>query len=137
MKESSASLLPIIMVTGHTERRRIEAARDAGVTELLAKPITAAGLFQRIEEIVHRPRPFVRTANYFGPCRRRRANRQPSTGPWRQGDDAMEDRIDLDVTRYASGSCRQERIKTGQGEGPLIPLVNEKPMARGAGFTAL
>ena len=30
------------MITGHTEKHRVEAARDAGVTEFLAKPITAA-----------------------------------------------------------------------------------------------
>ena len=67
-------VLPIIMVTGYTERRRVEAARDAGVTEILCKPVTPAGLFQRIEEIVLRPRPFVRTSTYCGPCRRRRNN---------------------------------------------------------------
>jgi two-component system chemotaxis response regulator CheY len=82
----AVSLLPIVMVTGHTERRRIEAARDAGITEILAKPITASGLFQRIEEIVLRPRPFVGSANYVGPCRRRHAN-PDHTGPWRRQDD--------------------------------------------------
>jgi len=74
------------MVTGHTERHHIEAARDAGVNEILAKPITVAGLTQRIEEIVLRPRPFLRTASYIGPCRRRRANPH-FAGPWRRKDD--------------------------------------------------
>src|SRR5450432_3766991 len=40
-------VVPIIMLTGYTERRRVEAARDAGVTEILAKPVTPAGIFQR------------------------------------------------------------------------------------------
>ena len=79
-------VLPIIMVTGYTERRRVEAARDAGVSEILAKPVTPAGLFQRIEEIVLRPRPFVRTSNYCGPSRRRH-NNPDYTGPWRRKDD--------------------------------------------------
>ena len=81
------SILPIIMVTGYTERRRVEAARDAGVTEILAKPVTPAGLFQRIEEIVLRPRPFVRTSTYAGPCRRRH-NKPDYAGPWRRKDDS-------------------------------------------------
>ena len=80
------SILPIIMVTGYTERRRIEAARDAGVTEILAKPVTAAGLFQRIEEIVLRPRSIVRTSTYHGPCRRRH-NKPDYAGPWRRKED--------------------------------------------------
>jgi len=80
---------PIIMVTGHTERQRIHAARDAGVTEILAKPITTAGLYHRIDEIVHRPRPFVRAPNYCGPCRRRHSN--PNfTGPWRRKSDQAD-----------------------------------------------
>jgi CheY-like chemotaxis protein len=67
-------LIPIIMVTGHTERSHIEAARDHGVNEILAKPVTVAGLCHRIDEIVHRPRAYVRAKSYFGPDRRRRRN---------------------------------------------------------------
>jgi len=80
-------VVPIIMLTGYTERRRVEAARDAGVTEILAKPVTPSGLFQRIEEIVLRPRPFVRTPHYCGPCRRRHTN-PDHMGPWRRKEDA-------------------------------------------------
>lgn len=90
LPDESECVIPIIMVTGHTERRRIEAARDAGVTEILAKPITAAGLFQRIEEIVLRPRPFVRSPEYCGPCRRRQS-KADYAGPWRRKTDAQAD----------------------------------------------
>ena len=64
--------LPIIMVTGYTERERVMRARDMGVTEFLAKPVSAQTLAQRIEELIERPRPYVRTREYFGPCRRRK-----------------------------------------------------------------
>lgn len=77
---------PIVMVTGHTERQYIERERDAGVNEILAKPITVGGLTNRIEEIVLRPRPFVRTPVYIGPCRRRRYNPNYA-GPWRRKED--------------------------------------------------
>ena len=78
--------LPVIMVSGHTERTRILAARDAGVTEFVAKPITAKNLLLRIMEIVDRPRPFVRGEGYFGPDRRRR-NDAFYVGPWRREED--------------------------------------------------
>jgi CheY-like chemotaxis protein len=65
-------LIPIIMVTGHTEKHRVETARDLGVNEILAKPVTTAGLMQRIEQIIFHPRPYVRTKSFFGPDRRRR-----------------------------------------------------------------
>ena len=97
LPEESLCIVPIIMVTGHTELRRIQAARDAGVTEVLAKPITAGALFQRIDEIVHRPRPFIRNPDYCGPCRRRR--RDPSyLGPWRRSSDAnMSEMVAIDI----------------------------------------
>jgi DNA-binding response OmpR family regulator len=64
----------IIMLTGHSEKKRVVAARDAGVTEFLAKPISAKALYQRIMNIVVNPRPFIKTRTYFGPDRRRNVN---------------------------------------------------------------
>lgn len=73
----------IIMMTGHTERHRVTAARDAGVTEILVKPISAKALHARIVNIVANPRDFIKTATYFGPDRRRSIN--PNyTGPERR-----------------------------------------------------
>lgn len=66
-RDSPNPYVPIIMLTGHTEMHRVAAARDAGVHEFLAKPISAKSLFLRIKSIIDKPRPFVRTSNYFGP----------------------------------------------------------------------
>jgi two-component system, chemotaxis family, chemotaxis protein CheY len=85
-EHSPNPFVPIIMITGHTEKYRVQAARDAGVTEFLAKPITAHNLFSRIAEIVERPRAFVRCDNYFGPDRRRH-QADDYAGPWRRQND--------------------------------------------------
>lgn len=69
--------LPIIMMTGHTERENIEAARDSGVTEFLAKPFTAKSLYTRLSSLIDQPRPFIKTRDYFGPDRRRRLDEEP------------------------------------------------------------
>ena len=71
--------LPIIMMTGFSDRGRIYEARDAGVTEILAKPITASGLLNRVDSVIMRPRPFIRTEGYFGPCRRRKEGEAPDS----------------------------------------------------------
>ncbi len=89
-RDSPNPYIPIIMVTGHTERHRVEAARDVGVTEVLAKPITAGSLFQRIGEIIDRPRAFVKAADYFGPDRRRHAIADYA-GPFRRREDFEND----------------------------------------------
>jgi CheY-like chemotaxis protein len=88
-EHSPNPFVPIIMITGHTEKSRVEAARDAGVTEFLAKPVTAHNLFARIAEIVERPRAFVRCETYFGPDRRRRQI-EDYTGPWRRKEDFQD-----------------------------------------------
>ncbi len=63
--------LPIIMLTGHSERRRAEMARDMGVTEFLCKPVTANTIVGRLNTLIMNPRPFVFSDSYFGPDRRR------------------------------------------------------------------
>jgi DNA-binding response OmpR family regulator len=66
--------VPIIMLTGHSDKKRVMIARDAGITEFLTKPISAKSLYERILNVVLRPRPFVKTKTYFGPDRRRNVN---------------------------------------------------------------
>jgi CheY-like chemotaxis protein len=79
----------IIMLTGHSEKNRVTSARDAGITEFLAKPISAKGLYQRIMNVVANPRPFIKTKTYFGPDRRR-SNAQGYAGPERRKDGKAE-----------------------------------------------
>jgi CheY-like chemotaxis protein len=69
--DSANPYVPIIMLTGHSEKRRVLMARDAGITEFLAKPVSAKSLYHRIFNVVARPRPFIKAAGYFGPDRRR------------------------------------------------------------------
>lgn len=69
--DSPNPYIPIILLTGHTEKHRITEARDAGINEFLAKPISAKRLYQRIINVIEKPRTFVKTDTYFGPDRRR------------------------------------------------------------------
>ena len=64
--------VPIIMMTANTEERHVFEARDAGMTEFVAKPFSASLIYRRIATVIHRPRPFVRCTDFFGPDRRRR-----------------------------------------------------------------
>ena len=81
---------PIIMLTAHTERSIVVAARDAGIDEILAKPISAKALMQRLHAVTHERRGFVRTADYIGPDRRRRLQ-AGYFGPKRRESDAYGD----------------------------------------------
>lgn len=68
--ESPNRFLPIIMASAYSEPDRVIAARDAGVNEFLAKPLSVSGVYRRVMSVIERPRPFVRAAGYFGPARR-------------------------------------------------------------------
>jgi hypothetical protein len=64
----------VIMLTGHSEKKCMTDARDAGVTEFIVKPISAKGLYQRIINVVANSRPLIQTKTYFGTDRRRNVN---------------------------------------------------------------
>lgn len=63
--------VPVILMTGFSEKKRVFEARDAGVTEFLVKPFNARDLYRRLVQIIERPRQFVRSDDFFGPDRRR------------------------------------------------------------------
>ncbi|HTQ15010.1 MAG TPA: response regulator [Rhizomicrobium sp.] len=79
--------VPIVMLTGYTQVDHVRAARDAGVNEFLAKPVSARAILTRLTAVIENPRPFVRTKAYFGPCRRRRGADE-YRGPERRAEQA-------------------------------------------------
>ncbi len=70
--------IPVLLISAYTMRSWIFAARDAGIDEIIAKPLTVKSIIGRIKEVVENRRPFVETAKYFGPDRRRRAGHPPT-----------------------------------------------------------
>jgi len=85
--DSPNKMIPIIVVTGHSTLKAVHDARTIGANEFLAKPITARGVIERINQVIEHARPFVRTETYFGPDRRRRADPE-FKGPGRRETDA-------------------------------------------------
>ncbi len=69
--DSPNPFVPIIFLTSYSDKRHVIEARDAGVTEFLAKPVSAKAIYSRMMSIINKPRPFIRSKQYFGPCRRR------------------------------------------------------------------
>lgn len=84
---SANPYLPIIMMTGHSEKSRVVEARDAGVTEFVVKPLTAKALLERINAVIFKPRPYIKTDGYFGPDRRRTPAGANYKGPRRRSGD--------------------------------------------------
>ncbi len=70
--ESPNPFVPFVFVTANTSIDSVKMARDAGMSEFLAKPFTAEKIYARICHVIERQRLFIRTPDYFGPDRRRR-----------------------------------------------------------------
>jgi DNA-binding response OmpR family regulator len=70
--QSPNPFVPVIILTGPTTQEHVRQARDAGANEFIAKPVSVKTMMSRLASVIEHPRPFVRTSQYFGPCRRRR-----------------------------------------------------------------
>ncbi len=69
--DSPNPFVPVVVCTANTELHHICTARDTGMTEYLAKPVSARTIYSRICALVENHRPFIRISEFFGPDRRR------------------------------------------------------------------
>ncbi|MGQ0533998.1 MAG: response regulator [Caulobacteraceae bacterium] len=104
-QESPNPYIPILMLTAHTETSRVTAARDAGVSGFVKKPISARLLFDRISSVLTDMRLFVRSPEFVGPDRRR--GQDPTyAGPFRretdQGATQKSETVDVDDVRWSA-----------------------------------
>jgi CheY-like chemotaxis protein len=83
--------MPITLVSGHVDRRVLEAAVKAGVDDVLVKPLSPATLYRHISRLLRHPVPYVRgPEGYFGPDLRSARNRPAAADPVAGGPAHME-----------------------------------------------
>ena len=73
--------VPIIMLTGHSERSRVVEALRLGVNEYLLKPVSSVALLARIVSILSKPRKMMQQGDYYGPEPRKAATYKPEIDP--------------------------------------------------------
>ena len=88
-EDSPNPYLPILMVTGYAEPDVVIGARDAGVNEFIAKPVSVETVAGRLSLMIQSSRPFVKSGDYFGPDRRRRKT-PPADCPKRRSTDVRD-----------------------------------------------
>lgn len=102
-RHSPNPYVPILMLTAHTEASRVAAARDAGVSGFVKKPISARVLFERINFALTDMRMIIRSQDFIGPDRRH-GHLADYAGPFRRESDgsgrAPLDTIDVDDARW-------------------------------------
>jgi CheY-like chemotaxis protein len=73
--------VPVIMLTGHSERSRVIEAMRLGVNEYLLKPVSSVALLARIVSILSKPRKMMKQGDYYGPEPRAKAAYRPDADP--------------------------------------------------------
>jgi len=87
----------------------LDAAQASGVDEMLVRPFTAQAMHVRIKAVMERPRPFIDSSVYVGPCRRRRMV-EDYAGPLRRFVDPTDEMPnaspwELEPNRVAVRKC--------------------------------
>ncbi len=67
--DSPNPFVPVVVITANTELHHVLEARDNGMTEFLAKPVSAKQVYTRICNVIENHRPFIRAGGFFGPDR--------------------------------------------------------------------
>jgi len=102
-QESPNQEVPVIMVTSYTEKSKIYEARDAGMTEFLAQPVSAKTIYEHICKIIENPRDFIRSKAYTGPDRR--WHKEEHEGKDRRNGDVTSDEKPDDNTSELAGEA--------------------------------
>ncbi len=122
----------IFMLTARGAQAEVELARGAGVDGYLRKPISALALQQRVRTVITNPQPFVVTASYVGPCRRRARPDLNYLGPLRrlddtapeplvQGDDAeLNLKSEMARARVAALEARANELRPGDANAARV-----------------
>lgn len=130
--QSPNPYVPIILMTGFSEKRRVLQARDAGVTEFLVKPFNARDLYRRLVQVIERPRQFVRAPDFFGPDRRRHkvTNNVGNTtynGPFRRESDLHDAEVLKmlqEQQKHAHDTLKRIREERGIGKGDKFDMTS-------------
>lgn len=132
-EETPNRAVPVFMLTSRGSAADVELARRTGIDGYLRKPISSAALMQRVKTVIANPQPFVITANYVGPCRRRPRPDLNYLGPLRRLDDVApgqlvkgdDEELDLkaDLARARVAALEAAARALAPGDAPQARLV--------------
>ena len=124
--------VPIIMLTGRQSARDVTTARNAGIDEFVIKPFSTVSILKAICSCILRRRPFIVSAGYVGPCRRRAKKKYNYTGLLRRAAD-LEAAAEENARRMYKESLSVELNGLRaymQARGGLTPKMLEHMVSR-------
>jgi two-component system, chemotaxis family, chemotaxis protein CheY len=77
--------VPVVLVSAGADYSKIIAARDAGINDIMAKPVSAETVERKLRSLLLAPRSFVTAKAFVGPDRRRSGEDRRPFGERRPG----------------------------------------------------
>lgn len=102
---NDAKKVPIILCTGRTDVKHIIKMRDAGINEIVVKPVAPKALLDKMSAALFKERAFVDHQAYTGPDRRRRVKAKFGNKDRRGSQGLRTDEIDQVM---AEGPAKKE-----------------------------
>lgn len=133
-KASPNRFMPFILISGAADRVNVEAARDRGVSEFMAKPFSVENVYKVLQRLIDSPRQYVTTQTYFGPDRRRSKAGPPMGSERRKPDEShativySKDRVeraktDSDVWLFKLPNYLKQKMGSNAARQPFtLPL---------------
>ncbi len=109
-ERSPNPLVPIISTVGPATKHYVDAARNAGVSEMIMAPYTVSDIGQMIAYVMTEAskKSQVKTGKYTGPDRRRRQD-PAFTGPFRRaGDELLKQSVERAMAMQAAAKSAQQ-----------------------------
>lgn len=82
-------LVPIVLMSSRRRLSQVKLARNAGINEFIIKPFSANSLLKAVTAALVKPREFIISASYIGPCRRRHKDKAYAGALRRKEDTAI------------------------------------------------
>ncbi len=76
-QQSPAPFIPVLMLMDHARSHEVRRARDAGVNEVILRPMQARDFCARVVNLIDKPRVFITAPSFKGPCRRHQEGPPP------------------------------------------------------------
>lgn len=83
---------PVLIISSQLTAAQAERFRHAGANAIIAKPVSTATLTGVVKKVLAKPRPFIESAVYVGPCRRAGIVTAGPDKRRRQADDVEKER---------------------------------------------
>ena len=79
--------VPVVLISAGADYPKIVAARDAGMNDVISKPVSAETIERKLRSLLLAPRPFVTAKTFVGPDRRRAGEDRRKFGERHNGED--------------------------------------------------